>query len=629
MRMATSFLVASAAILLASATCGRANPEPDREWVFPHGKASYLACVDDALLVISGWTRGYGIMAFDTSRHEAPKFKSGLVLPGYVKSVVVRDDVFYIPSLFGFMIVKASGAEPRLVRNVLLDFSPKGSPGQNIAIAGDKLLVTGGTGRRVFDLADPLAPILVQHEFAPDVKDVVSDGQHFLAQVGKDLSAIGPDGELTPVHVSSSPIQQVLPTDKGLFILDRDKRLTLRPRGGGPEEFLGTWTNVASIARTRAGIVAMTPTTGLVLGADAKGDFATAGEWPLPDAETRDCDFDGRHLYAFSKTRPRAVQIWDVAEETPQLRSEIPIASDDGGLEIASEAIYASSGKSLMVLDPRQPDRHGLPVAVVAVPPPPDVSSLAATKPFGAYNLLDDSGIRRFGDALLFAGWIVDIRDPLNPVFRQSVTAPHWGSSIAGNRIALAQGKRLALFGLSELAEIGSYTCEAGQGPMLDVLLSGERLYAVDSSAFYVFDVRDPAKIKLLETHPADKPCGLASANGAVFIPSGISGREKTLRIYSIAAGAMVDRAGLVEHGVSALVASGSRLFLADGTVVRQFDVRDPLAPVPGMVYRANRDGAPPDQRTDFTQLRVEGGKLYARKYSSVLQWTIVDSEAK
>ncbi len=629
MNISAASIFASTAILLSTVSHVRATPEPERDWVFPHGLVSQLACVNGDLLVFSGWTRGYGIMAFDVSRVDQPKFKSGLVLPGYVRSVVARDDVFYIPSLFGFFVVKASGEGLHLVRNVLLDFSPKGAPGQNIVIAGNKLLVEGGSTKRLFDIVDPLAPLLDRSGYAPEARNCTSDGRRFLAHTRDGISKIGPDGGLTTVYASPIPIKQVLAANEGLLILDQKGVLALRPLADEKEAVLGTWSNIVSVARTSIGFVATTPTSWIALGDDDKGRLATVGEWPLPDADVRGCDFDGRHVYAFSRTRPRAVQIWDVTENPPRLRSAIPIAGEEGGLEITSEAIYASSGKSLMVLDPRQPAQHGLPADVITVPPSQGASSIPEAKPFGAYNLLGNSGVRRFGDTLLFAGWVVDIRNPLGPVFREAVTSPHWGSSIDGDRIALAQGIRVALLGLPDLTEIGAYACEVGQGPMLDVVLSGERLYAVDPSAFYVFDVHDPGKIKLLETHPADKPCGLASANGAVFIPSGISGRRKTLQIYSIAAGTLVERDGLIEHGVSALAASGSRLFLGDGAVVRQIDVRNPLEPVSGMVYRANRDGVPPDQRTDFTQLRVEGGALYGRKYSRVSRWTLVDPEVK
>jgi hypothetical protein len=164
---------------------------------------------------------------------------------------------------------------------------------------------------------------------------------------------------------------------------------------------------------------------------------------------------------------------------------------------------------------------------------------------------------------------------------------------------------------------------------MLDVILRGNRLYAIDTRALYVFDASDPAQIKLLDSKAADSPCAIACVGNTLYIPSGNTGAKNILLAYATETGVVTALEGFIRKGVTALATDGDRLFLGDGTVIRQFDVSDPLKPVPVAEYSSDQAGGAPDQPANFTELQIDGDRLYARKYSRVNAWKIVGTVEK
>lgn len=611
--------------------------EPEQTWLYPHGALTHLERVGNDLLAFSGWTRGYGIMAFDVTDPPRPKLKSGVALPGYVGSPVSRGNVMYIPSGFGLFVLEAENGKLVLKQNLLLGFSVSASPGQRAVIAGKQLLVTGKTSTRLFDISTPLAPLLETFNFALGEKNVFSDGERFLTYGGAVISALSDLGELNEIATLSAPIQSVMAVGEGddrmLLVLDRAKVLTLHAVTETTLVEKARMENVQGFRRTNGGLF-VTVNDRLGLLADvSKGALKIVRDFPVPKDSSPSFDFDGKYFYAMDAGYNRSIKILDAEKPGLDVMAMIPVCRGDGSLEVTDEAVYLGSGNTLLAFDKQNPEMRRIADGQLDVPfeiiPSPRSS---AKKSFGAYNLLSPSGIQRFGQYLLFSGALIDISKPLQPTFVGVVTAPHLGVSVDGNRAAFAQGDQITigdLSGLPAFKTLGTYTCQTNQGPILDVHLRGNRMYAIDTGNFYVFDVANPPQIKLLDTVEADRPCTIAAAGEFLYIPSGTTGTTKTLLVYDVRNNTITGIEGLIHDGVSALAVDGTRLFMADGISIVQYDLKDPLKPVRVAEYTSNRLGETPDQRTAYTELQIDGNRLYARKYSRVDAWTIADKGAK
>jgi hypothetical protein len=630
-------LAACATLILPSVLLAGPAREPDQTMIYPHGALIQLALINGDLVAFSGWTRGYGIMTFDIADPDHPKLKSGVVLPGYVNAPVRKGDTMYIPSLFGLFVLDMSGDRLALERNLLMDFSPKSGPGRSAVVAGDKLLVVGNAAKRLFDISNPSAPLLEKYDFVPDIKNIQSDGERFFIFNGATISMLSAQGELTEVSPTlATPIKAVMTAGDGanrmLLVQDRKNVLTLYAATGNTLTERAKEENVLELRKTSGGIFMKTAHKLRLLEDVTRGTLTVAREFAIPREVSPQFEFDGKHFYVMAADYNRSISILDASSPELRVRATIPVCRSDGGLEVTEDAIYLGSGNALLAFDKRKPDPGGRPDQVLtvafAVSPDPQQSR----KSFGAYNLLSPYGIRRFGNYLLFSGALIDIRKPLAPVFAGIATAPCLGISLEGIRAAFAQGHQVSIADLSKMPEVttlGTYARQTNQGPMLDVILRGNRLYAIDTRAFYVFDASDPAAIKLLDTKAADSPCAIASVGDTLYIPSGITGERKSLLIYAAETGAITDLEEFIREGVSSMVADGDRLFLGDGTVIRQFDVSDPLKPLPVAEYTSNQAGGTPDQPANFTELQIDGDRLYARKYSRVNAWKIVGKGEK
>ncbi len=629
-------LAACAALFLPPVLLAGPAREPERTMIYPNGALIQLALINGDLVAFSGWTRGYGIMTFDIADPDHPKLKSGVVLPGYVNAPVRKGDTMYIPSLFGLFVLDASGGKLALERNLLLDFSPKSGPGRSALVAGDKLLVVGNSAKRLFDISNPSAPLLEKYDFAPDIKNIQSDGERFFIFSNAVLSVLSEKGALTELATLATPIKSVMTAGDGanrmFLVLDRKNVLTLYAATGNTLTEKAREENVLELRKTSGGIFMKTADKLRLLADLTQGTLKVAREFAIPKEVSPQFEFDGKYFFVMTNDYNRAISILDASSPELRVRATIPVCRSDGGLEVTDDAIYLSSGNALLAFDKRKPDPGGRPDQVLmvdfAVTPDPQQSR----KSFGAYNLLSPYGIRRFGNYLLFSGALIDIREPLQPKAAGMATAPFLGVSVEGTRAALAQGRQVSIADISKMPEVktlGTYACQTNQGPMLDVILRGNRLYAIDTRALYVFDASDPAQIKLLDSKAADSPCAIACVGNTLYIPSGNTGAKNILLAYATETGVVTALEGFIRKGVTALATDGDRLFLGDGTVIRQFDVSDPLKPVPVAEYSSDQAGGAPDQPANFTELQIDGDRLYARKYSRVNAWKIVGTVEK
>ena len=631
---ATNFRLTLVSLMLFAASLTRsaeAPREPERTIIYPHGALTRLERIGNDLYVFSGWTRGYGIMVFDVSDPTKPALKSGIALPGYVNNPLRQGGTMYVPSLFGLLVLDVSDGRLVLERNLLLDFAPKSGPGRSVFVAGDKLLVVGNATKRLFDISTPSAPLLERYAFAPDIKSIFSDGARFYSFNGAVLSVLSKEGELTEIATLATPIKSVMAigdaANRKLLVQDRKNLLTLYALAGDTLTEQAKEENVLELRQTSGGIFMKTADTLRLLDDPAGGTLKVAQEFAGPKDPWSQFEFDGKHFYFMAADYNRTLSIFDAASPELRLRATIPICRSDGGLAVADETIYLGSGNMLLAFDKRNPGMNRLADGRLdvsfAVNPNPQAGG---KKSFGAYNLLSPSGIRRFGNYLLFSGALIDIRKPLQPAFVGILTAPHLGVAVDGNHAAFAQGDQITiadLSGLPEFKTLGTYASQTNQGPFLDVHLSGNRLYAIDPGHFYVFDAADPTQIKLLDVHAADSPCALAASGEVLYVPSGVSGTRNTVLAYDARNGSATQIEGLVRHGVSTLLVDGPRLFLADGISIVQYDLADPLKPARVAEYTSSVAGAPPDQRSSYTALQVVGDQLYGRKYSRVNTWTI------
>lgn len=623
-------------LLLATAAGLSGAPRgPDWTLIYPHGALTQLALLHGDLVAFAGWTRGYGISTFDVSDPAAPRLKAGLVLPGYVNSPVRKDNTLYIPSLFGLFVLDVSRDGLTLARSLLLDFSPKSGPGRGVVVARDKLLVLGNAANRLFDIADPATPLLVQHGFAPGVKNIFSNGEQFFCHQGTVLSVLSETGAVTEIAKLAAPVKSVMPVGDGtasrkLLVQDRKNVLVLYAWTGGTLTEQAREEGVLELRKTSGGIFMKQGEAYRLLADVAGGTLAVAREFALPAATSASFEFDGRHFFIRGDDYNRTLSILDAAAPDLRVAATIPVCRSDGGLAVADEAVFIGSGNQLLAFSRQDAGavasaRARLEIPFESAPNP------QGGKTFGAYNLLSPFGIHRVGDYLLFSGALIDIRKPFAPVFAGIVTEPHLGVSTDGPRAAFAQGKRITLADVSALPEfktLGTYLCATNEGPMLDVVLRGNRLYAVDTRRFYVFDAADPASIRLLASHEADSPCGLALAGDRLYVPAGIVADRYPLIIYDTVRGTVVRREGLIREGVSAMAVHGGHLFLGDGTVIRQFDLADPDHPAAVAAYTADRAADGPDQRSNFTTIAIVGDQLVARKYSRVNAWNLAGRDA-
>ena len=626
-----------AVLALSSAWGSVPAQEPEQTWLYPHGALTHLERVGNDLYAFAGWTRGYGIMAFDVTDPMKPRLKSGIAMPGYVNAPIRRGDTMYIPSLFGLFVLDTANGKLALKRNLLLGFTASASPGQRVMIAGKQLLVTGKVSTRLFDISTPSAPLLETFNFALGVKNIFSDGERFLTYDGAVIFALSDQGELNEIAKLPAPVKAVMAVGEGdgrmLLVQDRANVLTLYAITATTLVEKSRLENVKSFRRTSGGLFVQVEDSLGLLADVTKGELKTVRDFPMLKDSSPNFEFDGKHFYVMEAGYNRSIKILDAGKPDLDVITTIPVCRSDGSLEITDKAVYLGSGNMLLAFDKKNPEMIRLADGRL------DVSFETSPNPqqggkqsFGAYNLLSPSGIQRFGHYLLFSGALIDISKPLQPTFVDIVTAPHLGVSADGDRAAFAQGDRITIADLSNLPTfktLGTYTCQTNQGPILDVHLRGNRMYAIDTGHFYVFDVADSAQIKLLNTVEADRPCAIAATDEFIYIPSGNTGKSKIMLAYDVRNGAVTEIEGLIHDGVTALAVDGNRLFLADGISIVQYDLANPLQPVRVAEYTSNRTGETPDQRTGYTELQIEGDKLYARKYSRVDTWVIADKGEK
>jgi len=183
-RNKSQWLVLAAVLVLGTAGVRTASATWLHSYHFPHGSSGPLEVRDGYAYILNRWSRGDGILVFDTRKPTQPRFVRGIAGRGYLMGCAFSGHYMYIPSWFSLMVVDISDpANCHLVRN--LSFGFPAADADSVAVSGNRLFLGGkGGGLRILDISEPRSPVIVAHR-----------PEFVLPVLRRDIGASGADEE--------------------------------------------------------------------------------------------------------------------------------------------------------------------------------------------------------------------------------------------------------------------------------------------------------------------------------------------------------------------------------------------------------------------------------------------------
>lgn len=595
---------------------------------FPNGAPIDLVVFNGYVYVINSWSRGHGILAFDTTNPSKPKFLGGTPAMGYPLGCTLSKGYLYVPTCFSLLVIDVrKPGDFKLVRNILFDFSGKSQMARVVSISGNLLYLGGKTGLRVMNISDPGSPVLSGcYPKIGYIKKIASQGDFVYLAVKGKLQVTRFEKESLEVlnTLKIKRIKQMLISNKTLFVLSFDNLLLYDisdPENPVLRKKIPKIKRIGSIQNNRMYLKVADNKIEVM---DISNTFEPKRlrEIELPkNISLNKFDVEKNLLYVLDSSKYYKVNIFDISSEKPQMASELPIVRGEGMIDIKGDSMILSYGRKgktrLLTLNFNNPNQL------------PSSHYLEGAKShfFVGGDVMHACAIKRHGNFLLVGDGLVDISDPLQPITLKNADYPAATIKIKGQYAYLAQGDRVSIEDISKLPEIqtvGIYKPKQKKTTINDIAIGVGVAYVINGSKLEVIDISNPTRPKQVTS------CKVPPSTGGVLKGSYLyllcdrmNNPQKVLSIIDVSNPikpiVVKTVKGIVESGGTRIIAKGSRLYFVDGTRgIKELDISDPLNPKLIAKYMGK------DNLSKlYTDIFIIDDILYGRRYSSVDKWKI------
>ena len=320
----------------------------------------------------------------------------------------------------------------------------------------------------------------------------------------------------------------------------------------------------------------------------AEGEFAPAPKAALPEAVAAQCPRKpkgGPAIVAYAETPDRKYALVSnadhdlyVFDKDGKKIASIPVVTGDGRMAVTTNALYFATGSRLC----------WFPLDALGKGLSPSCADFPMPKMHGRiYNVLT-AGLVADGDKLYFDNAVIDISKPLEPVFVSPDGAP---------QTELQTGR-----------------------PFIKTVAAGAVTCAIDTGHLHILDTATGATNA---SFAVASPCTLDVVGGYAYVPSANAKDDYPILACNLATGRATWIRDAVKYGVGASTVADGLLYLADGTVVRAFDLANPLKPVEVATYAGGGKGYLPESPCQATGVAVVDGRLYVKLYSRILVFDV------
>jgi len=627
-------LILAAVLLLGTSDAHAASTTWLHSYHFPHGSTGPLAVRDGYAYILNRWSRGDGILVFDTREPTRPRFVRGIPGRGYLMGCAFSGQYMYIPCWFSLMVVDIGNPRQcNLVRNMSFGF-PTADAG-SAAVSGNRLFLGGrGGGLRILDISEPRSPVIAAYH--PEYGNV---GQ---------LSASGDLLVMRPRRGDA-----IVATVEG-FSLEEQSRLKL----GNRIRIVGSALYAADTRQTvihdlrdpakpatRAKLPGLSPigllAPGQMLAASREGKLVVLDvSAPLNPAKLREIRMPegaklgtpalyNSRLYTVNQGRAR-LRIFDLADGQARELGECSVMRNEGNVEIAGGYAFLSYANGLsttvLTVDLKQP---GFVDCVGRVNQAPVTKANA----FTVNDVFQASASKRIGQYLLTGNGLVDIADPLAPKVTHRLTRAAAAITVHGGLAYLAQRDRVTIADISKLPALtvlGEYRPEAEGVHITDVAVGDGVAYVVNNSRekpqVVVLDVSQPAQHKVLGH--CDVPPSIVCALRGRYLyvpasrPPGEAGGLVITDVSDPKAPAVVKTVGgLVNTSCYRIRVHKNHLYFTDSMRgIKVADLSDPLNPKLAGSYTG-----PEDVCCSYTDFEIAGDRLYGLRHSQLDVWRLAE----
>ncbi len=377
-------------------------------------------------------------------------------LGGWGDCVAVAGDHAYLGQGVGLYVLDISGDEPELVTSLGLPDEPV-----DIAIANDKIfLANSGAGLAIFDISEPAAPEVL--------------GRYPLVDAMANGIAISGD------HAYLAAM------DDGVFVLDISD-----PTNPALETTLDVDAEDAFVAGSHLYLPEQVSWDEHKLQIFSLADPADPSETGSTDTAGSDRVFvSGNYAYMAGGWQG-GLEIIDVSDPADPQSKSIYGEDDTSVMDVYVNGDYAyvaGNNDGFLVLDvsdPTNPELEG---------------SLGDLKPMTIFGATPKVYLVQGADPVL---QVVDISDPANPGTGMIYQAPLMAGQVDTERDLLLVGADDALWLYNDTGE--GAPALRGRYPgiplIMDLELEGDYAYVVNNTLLFIFDISDPANIKLLDSY--------------------------------------------------------------------------------------------------------------------------------
>ena len=627
-------LILAAALLLATSDAHAASTTWLHSYHFPHGSAGPLVVRDGYAYILNRWSRGDGILVFDTREPTRPRFVRGNAGRGYLMGCAFSGQYMYIPCWFSLMVVDTGNpAQCSLIRNMSFGF-PTADAG-SVAVSENRLFLGGrGGGLRILDISEPRSPVIAAyHPGYGNVGQMSASGDLLVMRprrgdaivatvegfslkeqarlkLGNRILIVGSalyaaDTRQTVIHDLSDPAKPVIKT---------------RLAGLSP---VGMLTPGQMLAASREGRLK-------VLDVSAPLSPVTLREIEMPEgSKLGSAALGGGLLYTVDPGRV-SLRIFDLSGDKARVLGESSIMRNEGNVEIGDGYAFLSCANGLnttvLTVDLKKP---GFMDFVGRI----DQAPVAKAGAFKVNDVFQASAFRRIGRYLLTGDGLVDIADPRSPKVTHKITRTAAAITVQGGLAYLAQRDRMTILDVSKLptlTAVGEYRPEGAETHITDVAL-GDRV------AYLVNRAREKPRMDVLDVSRPAHPELLGSCEVPPSIVCALEGRY----LYVLAARPPGEEGGLVIVDVSnpkapvvaktigGLVNTSSyrirmhknRLYFTDSMRgIKVADLSDPLNPKLVSTYTG-----PEDVCCSYTDFEIVDDRLYGQRHSQLDVWRLAE----
>ena len=630
----SQWLALAAALVLSTSGARAASATWLHSYHFPHGSTGPLAVRDGYAYILNRWSRGDGILVFDTREPTRPRFVRGLAGRGYLMGCAFSGQYMYIPAWFSLMVVDISDpTQCHLVRNMSFGF-PAGDAG-SVAVSGNRLFLGGrGGGLRILDLSEPRSPVIAAHHPA-------------YGKVGQLFAS----GNLLVMRPRRG--DAIVATVEG-FSLKEQSRLRL----GSRIRIVGSALYAADTRGTvihdlrdpakpaiKTRLPGLSPvgmlTRGQMLAASKEGKLTVLDvSTPLSPVTRREIELPegvklgtpalhNALLYTVDRDRV-SLRIFDLSADKARELGERPIVRNEGNVEIGDGYAFLSYANGLnttiLTVDLKKPGSIDCVGRV-------DQAPVTKTNTFTVNDVFQASAFRRVGQYLLTGNGLVDVADPLAPKVTHQLTRTAAAITVHGGLAYLAQGDRMTIADVSRLpalSVVGEYRPEGAGAHITDVALGDGVAYLVSGSRkkpeVAVLDVSRPARPELLGRCDVPPSIVCALKGRYLYVPAARPpGEEAGLAVIDVsnpkAPTVAKTVGGLVNTSCYRIRVHGNHLYLTDSMRgIKVADLRDPLNP-----KRVGTYTGPADVCCSYTDFEIVDDKLYGQRHSQLDVWRLAE----